>query len=239
MACSHRIDRLRCKSRCAICPRQKGDHSGDHNKRSTHRSPPIERNGYRLMVSPIIPWLPGSLANHRTRLAQAGSEGPPGRFAVFRHMACQKGTHSAASLSLGRHTRGLDWGPRGALPEPVPAVGGTIPGPPRAARCGELCVPAGGGGSAGVLGAGMPGDLRRDDGQARVAPLARMAARTRGRDGGRTQKGVCPHAVALSSCKFLNSRSPGRRHNPAGTTSVREFLEVSGHSISRTAAKAR
>jgi hypothetical protein len=29
----------------------------------------------------------------------------------------------------GRHTRGLDWGPRGALPEPAPDLGGTSPAP--------------------------------------------------------------------------------------------------------------
>ena len=35
----------------------------------------------------------------------------------------------AASPFLGRHTLGLDWGPRGVPPEPAPDLGGTSPAP--------------------------------------------------------------------------------------------------------------
>jgi len=38
--CSHGIDRLRRKRRSAVCSRQRGNHSNNHNKRSTHGCSP-------------------------------------------------------------------------------------------------------------------------------------------------------------------------------------------------------
>ena len=74
------------------------------------------------------------------RLARSNSIHAVGRLIVetswaicsFPAHTCEQGrTQSAASPLLGRHTRGLglDWGPRGALQEPAPDLGGPSPAP--------------------------------------------------------------------------------------------------------------
>jgi hypothetical protein len=51
---SRGVDRLRRKRRCAICPRQKGDYSGDDNKYLTQWNP-LRLKGTRLMVGHSSP----------------------------------------------------------------------------------------------------------------------------------------------------------------------------------------